>query len=157
MSDDTLSSPPPSLPMATTTICCGWPCASRGSPWRAASAAWWKSSAADADLGQRAPGGGHLGQVGAARQVARGGDQPYALAQLPQTLMQRGFVGAGRLGQKRLHRLAGEGPVELCGHGFGQLRLRRQQAAAITGTAGNAVECGMAHAWIRLNEAADLN
>jgi hypothetical protein len=40
--------------------------------------------------------------------------------------MQRGLVGARRVVQKDLHRLAAEGPVELAGCGFGQLRLRGQ-------------------------------
>ncbi len=99
----------------------------------------------DAYLGQRAVGGSHFGQVGRTRQIARGGDQPHALAQLPQTLMQCGFVSARRLGEKRLHCRAGESLVKLPGHGFDQLWLCRQQAAAIAGTAGNTVECGIAH------------
>jgi hypothetical protein len=59
--------------------------------------------------------------------------------------MQRGFVGAWGLVQEGLHGFTGEGLAKLSGHGVGQLRLRRQQAAAIAGTADNAVECGIAH------------
>jgi hypothetical protein len=59
--------------------------------------------------------------------------------------MQRSFVGARGRAQKCLHRIAGEGLVELSGHGFGQQGMCRQQAAAIAGTADNTVECGIAH------------
>ena len=37
----------------------------------------------NAHLGQRAVGGHHLGEIGLVRQIARGDDQPYPLAQLP--------------------------------------------------------------------------
>jgi hypothetical protein len=97
MSDDTLSSPPPSLPMPITTICCGRPCSSRGSPWRSASAAWWKverrGDATSASVLQVA--------VTSARSASRPGRarwrRSHTLPQLPQALVQRGFVGAGRL------------------------------------------------------------
>ena len=59
--------------------------------------------------------------------------------------MQRSLIGAWRLAQEQLHGFAGEGPVEQSGHGFGKLRLRGQQALAITGTAGNTVKCRIAH------------
>ena len=60
-------------------------------------------------------------------------------------LMQRGLVGARRFGEKSLHRRAAEGLVERVRQGFGELRLCRQQAAAVAGTAGDALKCGMTH------------
>jgi hypothetical protein len=99
----------------------------------------------NADLGQRAPGGHDFGQIGRSRQIARGGNEPYPLAQLPEPLVQRGFVGARRFGEKSLHRRAAEGLVERGRQGFGELRLRRQQATAEAGTAGDALKCGMTH------------
>ena len=100
---------------------------------------------ADAYLGEIAPAGDDLGEVGFAGEVARGGDEPDALAQLAQALVQGGLVGAGRLGHKGPHRRAAERLGELPGHRGREVRLRRQQAAAVAGTAGDAVECGRCH------------
>jgi hypothetical protein len=78
------------------------------------------------------------------------------LPQLPQALIERGFIGTGRFGQERLHGFAGAGTVEQPRHCVGEVWLRGQQAAAITGTTGNTLKGRMDHGleegpWIKMN------
>ncbi len=104
MSDETLSSPPPSLPMPMAISCCAQPSAApTGSPWLSASSPRVQATAASqrefrqlrhraADLGQRRP----------AREVAHERVQEHAPAQDAQRRGQRiGIIAARRRARSR--------------------------------------------------------
>lgn len=84
-------------------------------------------------------------EVGVAGEVARGRNEPDALAQLAQAPVQAVLVDARWIAQKSHHRIAPERPLERGHEGLCKDGLRGEQAAAETRAAGKPLQCGIAH------------